>query len=85
MAILGIFLAASRLFKCFKNSFYLFTGILNQAKHIKYNKRSRLASFYVSICRSLLLKVKAVFRLYPYLLKTAFIEFWNVWQQPVYY
>ena len=60
VATLGIFLAASRLFKHSKNSFCLFIGILNQAECVKYNKRSRLASFYVSICQSLLLKIKTV-------------------------
>ena len=75
MATLGIFLAANRLFKRFKSSFYLFIGILNQAECIKYNKQSCSASSYINICRSLLLKVKAVFRLYPYLPETAFIKF----------
>ena len=60
MAILGIFLATSKLFKRSKNSFYLSIGILNQVKHIRYNKRSRLTSFYISVYQSLLLKVKAV-------------------------
>ena len=75
VATLGIFLAASRLFKHSKNSFCLFIGILNQAERVKYNKWSRLASSYVNIYRFLLLKVKAVLRLYPYLLETTSIKF----------
>ena len=61
VATVGIFLAASRLFKRFRSPFYLFTGILNQAERVGYNKRSRSASSHMSICRSLLLKVKTVF------------------------
>ena len=61
MATLNIFLAASRLFKCSKSFFYLSVGILNQVECVKCNKQSYLASFYISIYWSLLLKVKAVF------------------------
>jgi len=60
VATLGIFSAASRLFKRSRSSFYLSIGILNQVERIRYNKQSRLASSYVSICQSLLLKVKAM-------------------------
>jgi hypothetical protein len=38
VATLGIFLAASRLFKHSKSSFYLFIGILNQTERVGYNK-----------------------------------------------
>ena len=48
VATCGIFSATSSLFKCFKNSFYSSTGILNQAKHIRCDKFSLYPSLPVT-------------------------------------